>query len=173
MKITLVMATTINGFVAGVNDDTEWVKDFDLFYKTVADFGVAVMGKRTYHECVKYNVFPYKGSLNIVMTHDKNLLARIQESVLFTDLSPKEVVATVEKKGFQRLLIIGGGHINGSFLKDRLIDEIILDIHPMIMAKGIQIFESDFPYQHLELVSFKQMNDQIMQIRYKVRTPRV
>jgi dihydrofolate reductase len=168
MKITLVMATTINGFVAGLNDDTNWVKDFDLFYKTVADFGVAVMGKRTYLECIKYDVFPYKGALNIVMTHDKKILAQKQENVIFTDESPKDVVAMVEKKGFTKMLVIGGGHLNGSFLRDRLIDEIILDVHPLIMAKGIRLFEAEFPYQNLQLLEYKEINDNILQMKYKV-----
>ena len=163
------MATTINGYIAGLNDDTEWVKDFDSFYKTVAEFGVAVMGKRTYGECVRYKVFPYKGALNIVMTKDRALLKKRQKHALFTDATPKEVLALAVKKGFDRLLIIGGGHINGSFLKEGLIDEIILDVHPMIMAKGIHLFESDFPYQNLELISHKRMNDQIVQIQWKVK----
>ncbi len=163
------MAITINGYVAGPNDDTEWVKDFDLFYKTVADFGVAVMGKRTYDECKKYNVFPYKGALNIVMTHDKDLLSKTQENALFIDATPKEITDLVEKKGFKQLLVIGGGHVNGSFLKEGLIDEIILDIHPMIMAKGINLFEGDFPYNHLELIDYKQINDQILRVTYKVK----
>lgn len=46
MKVTLVMAITINGYVAGINDDTEWVKDFDIFYKIVADWRVTVMGEK-------------------------------------------------------------------------------------------------------------------------------
>lgn len=163
------MATTVNGYIAGVNDDTEWVKDFDLFYKTVADFGVAVMGKRTYDECIKYNVFPYKGALNIVMTHDPDLLTKKQENALFTDMSPKEIVAMVAKKGFDQVLVIGGGHVNASFLKAGIIDEIILDIHAMVMAKGIHVFEDNFPYQNLELISYKQMNDQILQVKYKVK----
>ena len=169
MNITLVMAITVNGYVAGSNDDTNWVKDFDAFYKTVADFGVAVMGKRTYDECVKYNVFPYKGALNIVMTHDKKLLSEKQENVLFTDLPPSALVDLVKNKGFNRLLVIGGGKVNGSFLKDGLVDEIVLDVHPMIMAGGIRLFESDFPYQNLELTSHKEINDHIVQLKYIVK----
>lgn len=29
MHVTLLMAITINGFVAGPDDDTEWVRDID------------------------------------------------------------------------------------------------------------------------------------------------
>ena len=169
MKVTLVMAMTANGFVAGLDDDTGWIKDFDALYKTVADFGVAIMGRRTYDECVKYDAFPYKGALNIVKTHNKNLLAKSAGNVIFTDAAPSGVLKLVQEKGFERALVIGGGHVNGSFLKGNLIDEIILDIHPMIMAKGIHIFESDFPYVNLELISFQKINDQILQVKYSVK----
>ena len=168
MKVTLVMATTVNGFVAGPGDDTEWVKDFDLFYKTVADWGVCVMGKRTYNECVKYDVFPYKGALNIVMTHDKTLLNKKEQQVIYTDASPKQIIEMAKEKGFDKLLVIGGGHVNGSFLKEGLIDEIILDVHPMIMANGIKLFESEFPNVNLKLVSFKQINHEVLQVKYTI-----
>ncbi len=169
MKVTLLMAITINGYIAGKDDDTDWVKDLEALNKTIADFGVIVMGKRTYEECMKYNVFPYKGALNIVMTHDQNLLAKTETNAMFSDLPPTNILAIAEKKGFAKLLIIGGGHVNGSFLKDDLIDEIILDIHPMIMAMGIHLFESDFPYKNLDLVDFKEINDKLLQVRYNVK----
>lgn len=168
MKVTLIMATTVNGFIAGPLDDTDWVKNIDALYKKVAEFGVAVMGKRTYDECIKYNAFPYKGALNVVMTHDKDLLTKSSGDVIFTDASPQSVLKLLEQKGFDHALVIGGGHVNGSFVKDNLIDEIILDIHPMIMSKGIHLFESDFPYKNVELISSESLHDGIIQVKYKV-----
>lgn len=168
MHVTLLMAITINGYVAGPDDDTEWVKDIEALYAMTVKAGVAIMGKRTYDECVKYNAFPYKGALNIVMTHDKTLLAQSTEDVIFTDATPQRVLKLVAQKGLDHALIIGGGHINGSFLKAGLIDEIILDVHPMIMAKGIHLFEADFPYAQLELVSFNKINDDLLQVKYRV-----
>ena len=169
MKVTLLMAITINGYIASLEDDTEWVKDIDALNKVIAGFGIAVMGERTYYECVKYDAFPYKDALNVVMTHDRALLEKKVENALFTDASPKDVIDLLAKKEQKSILIIGGGHINGSFLKEGLIDEIILDIHPMIMSKGIHLFEADFPYINLELLSYKQINDQILQVKYKVK----
>jgi dihydrofolate reductase len=169
MKTTLIMAMTANGFVAGINDDTDWVKDIDALYKQTVEAGIAVMGRRTYDECVKYNAFPYKGAVNVVMTHDKTLLTKSSGDVIFTDATPSGVLKLLEQRGFDHALVIGGGHVNGSFLQEGLIDEIILDVHPMVMAKGIHLFENDFPYQQLELVSYNKLNDQILQITYKVK----
>ena len=169
MKVTLLMAITINGFIADPHDDTDWVKDLDALKKTITEFGIIVMGKRTYDECMKYHVFPYEGAINIVMTHDNSLLSQSTENTIFSNKSPKEIIQLAEEKGFDSLLIIGGGHINGSFLKEEFIDEIILDVHPMIMAKGIKLFEDEFDYKNLELVSHEEMNDQILQVKYKVK----
>lgn len=169
MHVTLIMATTINGFVAGKNDDTDWVKDIEALYKLTVEAGTAIMGRRTYEECIKYNAFPYKGALNVVMSHDKALLSKSSSEVIFTDDTPKGVLQMLTQRGLDHALVIGGGHINGSFLKENLIDEIILDVHPLIMSGGIHIFESQFPYQQLELVSFKKMNDQILQVKYNVK----
>lgn len=169
MKTTLIMAMTVNGFVAGPNDDTNWIKNIDDLYNMTVDAGVAIMGRRTYDECVKYDAFPYKGALNVVMTHDKSLIAKSSGDVIFTDATPKGVLQLLEQKGLDHALVIGGGHINGAFLKDGLIDEIILDIHPMVMAKGIHIFEADFPCQIFELSKYEKMHDDILRVTYEVK----
>lgn len=169
MKVTLLMAITVNGFIAGTDDDTDWVKDIEALNKKIKEFGIVLLGKRTYDECMKYNAFPYEGGLNLVMTHDTELLQQSSEKVLFTDKSPETVIKMAEEKGFKELLLIGGGHLNGSFMKDRLIDEVILDIHPLIKSTGIKLFESEFSDIELELVKHEQMNDQILQATYRVK----
>ncbi len=169
MTVTLLMATTVNGYITGLNDDTDWVKDFEALYQTVAEFGVVVMGRRTYDESVKYDAFPYKGALNIVMTRDPELLKKSADRVLFEELSPAEVLELVKDRGFEKLLLIGGGHLNGSFLKEHLINEVVLDIHPLLLSEGIKVCEGQFPDQKLELVDSKVINDQILQVRYKLK----
>lgn len=162
------MATSINGFVAGENDDTDWVKDIDALYKIIAEKKVCVMGRRTYDECMKFNAFPYKNALNIVMTHDKNLLNKSVPNSIFTNSNPTEVFQLLQSKGYEELLIIGGGHINSQFLAAGLIDDIIIDVHPIIIDNGVQLFEDIFPRVQLQLVETLTLNDGIVQNHYQV-----
>lgn len=166
MTITLLMATTINGFVAGEGDDTSWVKDYDTLFDVIPQYKVIVMGKRTYEESQKAGDFPYQGALNIVMTKDKRLATQNSKDVFFFSGSINEVVKMVKEKGFKKLLIVGGGQLNGSFMKEGLINEIILDIHPYVLSTGIKLFENTFPPQELEFVESKSLNDGILQVRY-------
>jgi len=168
MKVTLFMATSINGYIAGKNDDTEWVKDFEALYQIISNKKVCVMGRRTYDECVKFNAFPYKNALNIVMTHDRKLLDQSTPDAIFTTSNPVEVLKLVESKGYQELLVIGGGHINSRFLSVNLIDEVIIDIHPIIINEGIRLFENTFPRTNLELMESTVLTDGMVQNKYKV-----
>lgn len=170
MTITLLMATSINGFIAGPNDDTEWIKDFELLNSTIADYGVVIYGKRTYDECVKYEVFPYPKALNVVLTHDKELLnSAAADQILFTDAQPEEILVELKSRGFDQALLIGGGHLNASFLQKGLVDEIILDIHPYLLSEGIKLIEGQVAAKDLELQEFKQLHDQILQVRYSFK----
>lgn len=164
------MATSINGFIAGPQDDTNWIKDFDLLKQAIAEYGVVIYGKRTYDECVKYDAFPYPKALNVVMTHDKELLSQLETyQVLFTEARPEQVLTELQSKGFERALLIGGGHLNASFMQAGLVDEIVLDVHPYLLSEGTKLFEGAVAASELELQEFKPLNDQILQVRYLVK----
>ena len=168
MKTTLFMATSINGYVAGINDDTDWVKDTQVLYDLVSEKGVCVMGKRTYKDCMKYNVFPYKNALNIVITHDKSLIEKSTKDIIFTDGSVDQISKIASDRGLNEIIVMGGGNINSYFLKNNAIDEIVIDIHPIVLSGGIRLFEDVFPNTNLELVESKLILEGIVQNRYKV-----
>ena len=165
------MATSINGYVTGQDDATDWVKDTEALYQIIAEKKVCVMGRRTYDECMKFIAFPYKNALNIVMTHDQKLLDQSIHQVIFTSNSPAGVLELAQSKGYQELLVIGGGLVNAQFLSSNLIDEIIIDIHPIIIDSGIKLFEDVFPRSNLELIESKKLTEGIVQNRYIVIKP--
>lgn len=162
------MAVSINGFVTGENDDTDWVKDTDALYQIIAEKGACVMGRRTYDECVKYNAFPYKSALNIVLTHDPQLISQTSDQAMFVNNSPAEILELISQRGHQELLVVGGGQINSQFLSAGIIDEIILDVHPIIIDAGIKLFADKFPRLNLEYLDSKPLTNGLVQIHYRV-----
>lgn len=162
------MAISINGYVTGQNDDTDWVKDTDILYQTIHDYDACVMGSRTYVEAKKFNAFPYKGAINIVLTHDPELIKQSTTEIIFTDATLGQIMTQLEDRGFSRLIVIGGGKTNAQFLSAGLIDEIIIDIHPIIIDQGIKLFEDIFPRVNLELIDSQKLSDGLVQNKYKV-----
>lgn len=167
MKIILYMAISVNGFIARADDSTDWVTqtDWGELSSLVNKIGTVIMGKKTYE--FSEDNFPYGVGLNIVMTHDKSLISN-SPKVIFTDQSPQEVIKLVKNLGCQNILIIGGGKINSAFLKNNLINEIYLSVHPFVLDDGIKLFHDLNIEKKLKLLEVKQLPENLVQLHYSV-----
>ncbi len=170
MKVILYMGVSINGYIAKEDGDSEWTSEEDLegFYKHSKGAGNIIMGANTFKSASDYGYFPFPEAVNIMMTHQINE-NKWGDKVIFTDKSPKEVLRLLEEKGFKEAFIAGGGKINASFMKLGLIDEIYLDVEPLLLGKGIQLFaREDFEYE-LELLEVNKLNKNTVQLHYLVK----
>lgn len=169
MKTILYMGVTPNGYIARENGDSEWTSEEDLkgFQENSKNAGNIIMGKNTYLDASKAGLIPFQGALNIVVSRE-NIENKYGNQVLITDKSPKEVLEMLKEKGFTTAFIAGGGLLNTAFMKEGLIDEIYLDVEPLIFGKGIKVFgDGKFDYE-LELLETKKLNDNTVQLHYKV-----
>jgi len=170
MKIILYLATSVNGHITVGDDGTDWVTPQTIkdFTKLNALCGVVVMGKRTYE--MFGDDFPQNNCLNIVMTNDQELLKKQIKGALFTNEDPEGIVKIAENEGFEKLFLVGGTKINTSFLKSNLIDEIWINIHPVIIGNGKYLFEEsdDIDIKKLELYETKEFEGGQILLCYKV-----
>ncbi|SEM65599.1 Pyrimidine reductase, riboflavin biosynthesis [Stigmatella aurantiaca] len=92
-----------------------------------------------------------------------------------TELNLKRVLEKLRKEfGIRKLLLEGGGKINGSFLAADLIDELSVLVAPI--ADGAigtpSLFdakEGKGPARHLKLVSFEKRKGDLLWLRYKLK----
>lgn len=165
MKTTLYMAMSLNGFIAKENDDTPWSKTvWNNYYKIAREFKAVVLGRRTYEIMKKVNEFEKIGNPFIVVVTRENIANN--SNFVFVS-SPKEALKILKEKGFTNIMIGGGGRLNSSFIKENLIDEIILDIEPQIFGKGIKLFAKDDFYSKLKLIDLNRKQE-IVQLHYRV-----
>jgi len=160
------MAVSIDGYVATLDHSTDWVSDNDweVFGNRVKEAGCIVMGRKTME--TSGDDFPYEGAVNIVLTKKPELLKE-SDRVVVTNKRPREVIELAMEKGFLEVLIIGGGKTNSSFLKEGLIDEIVISVHPIILGKGVRLFE-DFEGQvELEKNEVKEAHE-LVWIKYRI-----
>ena len=169
MKVILYMATSVNGNITSGKSDSDWVDkaDWKMFHKVITDSGVMVMGSETYKQFA--TDFPQKGALNVVVTKKKNLLAKNIKGVLFTNKSPKELITELSKQGYKQIALIGGETLNTSFIKENFIDEVYVDIHPLLIGKGLRLFgEINKYFKKLKLMNVTKMDHDLVLLRYKV-----
>ena len=170
MNISIYNAVSIDGFIATKENKTNWVSDLDweVFKSKVKVAKVIVMGSNTFRS--SGDDFPYDCELNIVLTHNKDLISKNKNrsGVWFTDLEPVSLVKELGAKGYDNLLIIGGGHVNASFMKAELVNNVVIDIHPILLGEGVSLFAGDPFEKKLELIEYKRQNGGLMLLTYKV-----
>ncbi len=168
MKVILYMATSIDGYIAKKNGDSDWVseEDSENFMKSIEDAGCIVVGRKTFEQF--YNdLYPVEGVTNIVLTNDETKEDK-NKNVIFVP-SPQKALQVAEERGHVKVLLIGGGHVNGAFIEENLIDEVLLSVHPMFFGEGIKIFEHFEKQVDLEFVSSTEMGEGLIQLHYKVQ----
>lgn len=172
MKVIIYFIQTLNGLIAmeGENDysfisDNAW----DFYLKTLKEIGVFIIGRRTYEVSLKTGAFPYN-CLNVVMTNKKyasEIENKWGDKVIFTDLKPREVLHMIEKKGFNKV-IVTGGRLSTNFMKEKLVDEIWIDLMPRVFTYGVRLFDGDYFDTDLKLLEVKKSAEDEVQLRYKV-----
>jgi dihydrofolate reductase len=170
MKVVLYMAITPNGIIAKENDDTSWIseKEWDSYSLVVRTAGNLVIGSRTYTILTKQPEFSELKGVDLgVVTKNGDFPTLAQNH--FVVNSPKESIQFLEGKGFSTAVVAGGGKLDGSFLKENLVDEIFLDVEPHLLGNGIPLFAgADFELE-LELLGTKLLSKNEIQLHYKVK----
>jgi dihydrofolate reductase len=161
------MATSIDGYIAKKDGDSDWVSEscFADFQQKISECGGIIVGRRTFEQ-FQGSLYPVKGVINIVMTNGKSKKVS-QENVYFVNTCEEALSIGVDS-GLNSILLIGGGTVNGSFLKKGLVDEIFLSVHPLILGDGIRLFEGYENLLNLELIESKDYSGSITQLHYKV-----
>src|SRR3972149_2220003 len=166
MKVILYMAISANGYIAREDDDTGWIsgEEWNSYSKAARKSGCLVVGHRTYDILTKQPEYEKLEKVKIVVVSNKNFKTLASNHLIARN--PKEALNLLTD--FKEVLVAGGGILNSSFMKENLIDEIYLDVEPLILGKGISMFEdADFEAK-LVFVETKKLSDNEVQLHYKV-----
>jgi len=168
MKVTLMMATAANGYIAKENDETPWSDaEFKSFHAFVKKRKNIIVGRRTYELMKSANDFKECGNPFVVVmaNHPRDLS---KEMNVQYSASPMDALEIMKAKGFKEVLLGGGSYTNATFLREGLIDEIIIDIEPFIFGKGIKLFAESQQELKLELIKTEKLSKDTIRLHYNV-----
>jgi len=163
MKVIMVMLVSVDGKTTfGDNQNVySWssIEDKKQFFSLIKKNNLIVMGRATY-DASRPVIKIKKGKLRIVLTRSpkKYLNQTIKGQLEFTDESPENLLKRLSLLGYKKMLLVGGGTINGLFLIQNLVDELYLTIEPKIFGRGKNIVEGQLLNTSLKLISVKKIN---------------
>ncbi len=167
MKVILYMATSINGYIATRNHETPWSQEeFESYANKVKECGNLIIGKTTYNLMYEENAFKELGDPFVVVLTSSSKQPSRENTVNVNSF--EEALKVSAGKGFTTALVGGGAQIDSEALKSGLLDEVYIDVEPMIIGKGIPLFSLCDLSLELKMVDYKKIGDSGMQIHYEV-----
>ncbi|EKE14273.1 MAG: hypothetical protein ACD_12C00597G0002 [uncultured bacterium] len=163
MKVTMVMLASVDGRTTKGDDKNiySWtsLEDQKYFFSLVKKHNLIVMGRSTY-EASKPVIKLEKEKLRVVLTRNPKKYSKemIKGQLEFSDESPEKLIKRLSLLKYKNLLLVGGGIINGLFLKQNLVDELFLTIEPMIFGIGKNIVEGQLLNKSLQLIDVEKLN---------------
>ncbi len=150
-KIILFITTSLDGYIARKNGGVDWCfTDQDYGYtEFIETVDTVIMGRKTYEQVLTFEDYPYKGMEGYVFSN--SLSGQKDDHVTFVSGDVKEFISELQRKEGKNIWLIGGSEVNGEFLRNDLIDEYWVYIHPIILGSGIPLFKESIEPLTLKL----------------------
>jgi dihydrofolate reductase len=78
-----------------------------------------------------------------------------------------EKIAELKRQPGKDITILGSGALVGSLLRDGLLDELRLMVHPVILGGGKSLFEDGYDRKPLELIDSKTFGTGVVYLTYR------
>ncbi len=147
MSNIIFIATSLDGYIADRDNRVDWLHSISNPEGSDMGFGAhmdnvdaLVMGRNTLDLVLSFGgEWPYHKPV-FVLSHTMSSVVEGYEDKIFLrkgDLKP--IVADLNSQGFKNLYIDGGITIQ-NFLKEDMIDEMIITTIPILLGGGIPLF---------------------------------
>jgi dihydrofolate reductase len=186
-RVRVFIATSIDGFIAGPDDDLSWLDGADpdpgqdqgvthsepgaLDYETlIGEIGALLMGRRTYDVVRGFDVpWPY-GERPVLVATNRPLDSDPPATVRPVEGSIAELIGAAKEAAGGRDVYLDGGVLIRQAAEANLIDELTITIAPIALGAGHPLFAGLRERYPLEIVSHHTSPGGMLQIRARPKT---
>ena len=180
------MHISLDGFVAGLNGEIDWVKVneeiFDHVAKRIGESDTALYGRVTYQ--MMENYWPTAGNTPTATKHDiehskwynKVRKVVLSKTMINTDLTNTEIICDnlsniineIKQQQGNDILLFGSPTATHSLIQQNLVDGYWLFVNPIILGQGIPLFVDIKDKIKLELLTTRQFTCGVTELNYTV-----
>lgn len=161
MQITLCAAVSLDGKLADKDHSVDWISSEDQTHlkNMIHDHDVLIMGRTTFENYKNHIDLKYK-KRRIIMTRQpkKYIHEEIPDIIEFSKLQPQEMILKLTKKGFKKILILGGSYVFSAFITADLFTDLYLTIEPIVLGDGIPFLTPHTKTKELTLIEKTMLN---------------
>lgn len=184
-KLISFVHISLDGFVAGPNGEMDWIKmDQELFTHVenrIKLTDTAMYGRATYEMMEAYWPFAtqkenptqhdiehskwYMQSKKLVISNSLQNDEKLNRKVI----QSKDIITSInsiKQNEGSEILVFGSPSATHLLLENKLIDGFWLFVNPVILGKGISLYQNIDDKMNLELLNYHQFQSGVMELNY-------
>ena len=144
MMVSVFVGTSVDGFIARLNDDLDFLPEGGGephgYNEFMASVDALVIGRKTFETVLTFETWPYGDKRVVVLSSRPVDLSAADGGVLEQMAGPPaEIVSQLAARGAHHLYIDGGITIQ-RFLRAGLVDRLTITRVPVLIGDGIPLF---------------------------------
>lgn len=187
-KVVVSMNISLDGFMAGSDGELNW--HFDYWNEELARYAceqlsnmdTIVLGRTTYEAMAEY----WRGQTNFSLERGDIVFADMMNNyrkIVFSKTLKKtewnntrlarenmrtEILGLKEGRSKKNIIVFGSGSVVTALMRLNLVDELVLWMHPVILAEGNPFFKCLQKRYALHLLNTKRFSSGVIIIHYEV-----
>lgn len=171
---SVFIATSLDGYIADKNGGIDWLHaipnpdGIDMGYGALmARIDALVMGRATFETVCGFDMdWPYQKPVFVLSNTLTEIPDQHKGKAFLVKGTLTEILEQIHQKGYYRLYIDGGATIQ-SFLKEDLIDDMVITLIPILLGGGTPLFSELPKALEFECTGTEVYLDKIVQNHYR------
>lgn len=169
------IAASLDGYIAKSDGGIDWLLSRDDpsedhgYNDFIKDIDGLIMGRGTFEKALIFDPWPYAIPVVVMSKSIKqeDLPTRLQERVRIVNLAPTQLMKDLEMKGWRKVYV-DGGQVVQSFLREKLIADMVITTVPVLLGGGRPLFGALTEEVSLKHLKTKVFPSGLVQSSYKV-----
>ncbi|MBB5605938.1 MULTISPECIES: dihydrofolate reductase family protein [unclassified Janthinobacterium] len=167
--VSVFLGISIDGCIAGEEGDLSWLAELAPdspeatgYTALMEQVDTLLIGRSTYDAVLGFEPWPYADKRVVVLSH-RDFAPRHGEQR--REGSVKAVLAQLAEEGCRHVYLDGGAVICAG-LREGVVDSLTLSILPVVLGKGVRLFDGELPRSDWRLASTHHLPSGVVQLRY-------
>ena len=170
-KIVLQLAVSLDGYIEGPNGEFDWCftdQDYGMsaFFKRIDS---VFYGRKSYELVLSMESEAPPGFPKLKEYVFSNTMDKVREEATLIKGDTKTEVEKIKKGKGKDIWLFGGADLISSLMNLKLVDEIILAVHPVILGGGKALFKEINERTWLTLTGHKVYSNGLAFLTYKLK----
>ena len=170
-KVVLALAVSLDGYIEGPNGEYDWCfmdQDYGMS-EFMSRIDTVFVGRKTYEMSLGMDTPDMSGMPKMDEYIFSNTLDKVKDGSILIKGNIKPQVEKIKNQQGRDIWLFGGASLTSTFMHLKLIDEVQLAVHPVLLGGGKPLLRDLSERINLKLIDSKTYSSGLVSLTYAVQ----